>query len=244
MAVEALSKTLTSPREVISFARQQGDVWSVAVSPDGRRAATGAWRENNVRLWDIETGTELTPPLIGHGPASAKLPYGDVRSVAFSPDGRLILSGSFDGTARLWDVETRREVKQFRGHTGLVSSVSFSADGRLILTASYDKTLKIWDATTGRLVRTLQGHLGVPQSAVFTPDGRFVLSCEADGGGSEDVWVWSVETGNLVRRLAGHQAMITQVAVSPDGRHALSASRDRTVRVWRLPDPRSAGNKP
>jgi WD40 repeat protein len=76
--------------------------------------------------------------------------------VAFSPDGRLLASGSDDQTVKLWDVETGQEVRTLRGHNGGVWSVAFSPDGRLLASGSGDGTVKLWDVATGQEVRTLQ----------------------------------------------------------------------------------------
>jgi len=95
--------------------------------------------------------------------------------VAFSPDGRLVLTGSFDNTARLWDVSSGREIRSFEGHSGPVTSVAFSPDGRLVLTGSGDGTSKIYDAGSGRLLATLVSFREGGW-AVVDPDGRYDAS--------------------------------------------------------------------
>jgi WD40 repeat protein len=113
---------------------------NVAFSSDGRRLATGG-EENMVKIWDVETGQELQPPLRGH--------RGEVYTLAFSPDddGRWIASAGEDSTVKIWNSHTGKVRHTFRGHLGLVCSVAFSPDGRLLVSGSRDKTVKVWDMT-------------------------------------------------------------------------------------------------
>ena len=91
-----------------------------------------------LRLWDVATGKEIRS-FAGH--------TGEVSSVAFSPDGRFALSGSWDHTVRLWDVATGKEIRTFAGHTGRVNSVAFSPDGRFALSGSDDHTVRLWNVS-------------------------------------------------------------------------------------------------
>jgi uncharacterized caspase-like protein len=150
-------------------------------------------------------------------------------SVAFSPDGRTVLSGD-DRTIKLWDVTTGKLVRTFKGHSNFVHSVAFSRDGRTMLSGSLDKTLKLWDVATGKLVRAFEGHSGEVHSVAFSPDGRNVLS----GSGDSTIKLWDVATGKLARTLEGHSGGVHSVAFSRDGRTVLSGSWDASVRVWSL----------
>jgi parallel beta-helix repeat protein len=155
-----------------------------------------------------------------------------VRSVAFSPDGRLLASGSYDNTIKLWEVASGREVRTLTGHTGDVTSVAFSPDGRLLASGSVDDTIKLWDVATGREVRTLSGHTSDVNSVAFSPDGRLLAS----GSDDKTIKLWDVATGSLVRTLSGHTSDVNSVAFSPDGRLLASGSDDNTIRLWDISD--------
>ena len=118
---------------------------------------------------------------------------GLVYSVAFSPDGSKIVSGSEDKTIRVWDVSTGIEVlPPLRGHDGTILSVAWSPDGSKIISGSADKIIRIWDASTGtETLPLLRGHDGMVQCVAFSPDGSKIIS------GSEDktIRVWDVSTG-------------------------------------------------
>jgi RNA polymerase sigma factor (sigma-70 family) len=215
---ERIMRTIEQRWEVRRFQGPIESVYSVAISPDGRRALSGS-KTNAVRLWDVETGKELRR-FEGH--------TNWVGFVKFSPDGRRALSGGLDHTMRLWEVETGKELCCFKGHTSYVQSVAFSPDGQQVLSASYDSTVRLWDVETGKELRQFQGHTDEVYSVAISPDGRRALS------GSKDTTMrlWEVATGKELRRFTGHTAEVLSVAFSQDGRQALSGSWDTTVRLW------------
>ena len=152
---------------------------------------------------------------------------GSVRSVAFSPDGRQVLTGSDDGTARLWDAATGETLRTFSGHTDSVNSVAFSPDGRQVLTGSDDRTTRLWEAATGETLRTSSRYNSWVESVAFSPDGRQVLT-----GCGTTVQLWDAATGETLRIFSGHTDLVFSVAFSPDGRQVLTGSIDTTARLW------------
>ncbi|HIE09351.1 MAG TPA: WD40 repeat domain-containing protein [Armatimonadetes bacterium] len=106
--------------------------------------------------------------------------WGSVFSVSFSPDGRLLASGSEDWTVKIWEVKTKKCIATFEGHEDFVNSVSFSPDGRLLASGSSDWTVKIWEVETGRCIATLKGHKGSVHSVSFSPNGRLLASGSGD----------------------------------------------------------------
>jgi WD40 repeat protein len=260
---------LASGQELARFQGTAGQVRCVAFAPDGRTALSCSSDETPLRLWDLgdlpqaganwqrqlalalATGPAppwavLTRPL---GPAveihkPLRLLEGHARgvqSVAFSPDGRRAVSGSQDGTVRLWEVETGKQERKFEGHSQSVECVAFSSDGRRVLSGSGDGVALCWEADDGRELGFCSAHAHAVTSLGSAPGGLFVTSSERD----PVLRLWQLpELGkaplpalelapnaappptapNEVVRFAGHRNGVSCVAVSPDGRQVLTGS--------------------
>ncbi len=120
-----------------------------------------------------------------------------VHSIAFSPDGKILASGSGDKTIKLWDISTGETIKMLTGHSKGVDSVSFSPDGKILASGSYDKTIKLWDVSTGENIRTLTGHSNDVNSVSFSPDGKILAS----GSEESTIKLWNISTGMNIRTL-------------------------------------------
>ncbi|KAF4417680.1 Vegetative incompatibility protein HET-E-1 [Colletotrichum fructicola] len=153
---------------------------------------------------------------------------GSVMSVAFSPDGRQLASGSHDSTVKLWDTATGQCQQTLEGHSDWVRSVAFSPDGRQLASGSDDSTVKLWDTATGQCQQTLEGHSSDVWSVAFSPDGRQLAS----GSRDSTVKLWDTATGQCQQTLEGHSSDVNSVAFSPDGRQLASGSGDNTVKLW------------
>ena len=153
---------------------------------------------------------------------------GAVKSVAFSPNGERVASGSENNTVRIWDAATGKLQRELQGHGDSVTSVAFSPNGERVASGSDDRTVRIWDAATGQLQRELKGHSGVVASVAFSPSGAQVAS----GSRDKTIRIWDAVTGQLQRELKGHSGRVYSVVFSPNGKRVASGSNDRTVRIW------------
>lgn len=153
---------------------------------------------------------------------------GYVYSAAFSPDGGRTVTASHDGTARLWDAVTGREIIVLRGHHGNVYSAAFSPDGARVVTASEDNTARVWDSVTGNEIIVLRGHEGGVFNAAFSPDGARVITVSQD----KTARVWDAMTGKEATVLRGHHDSVSMGTFSPDGQRIVTASLDSTAELW------------
>jgi RNA polymerase sigma factor (sigma-70 family) len=152
---------------------------NIAFSPDGKLLATGFSLDNEVRIWDVDTGKMLLS-CDGHRKT--------VRCVAFSPDGRLLATGSEDHTIRLFDPATGDQVQCLEGHQGGVRSLAFTADGKFLASGSQDGTVRLWDVTMGKEQAQFRGHQGAVDSLAFSPDGKALAS----GSHDNTILAWDV----------------------------------------------------
>lgn len=154
-----------------------------------------------------------------------------VWGAAFSPDGKVVASGSSDGSVILWDVAQRQPIKRLEGiHPGLgILRVAFSPGGELLAAGTSDGAILLWDVASRRFLRTLNGHRASVLNLAFNRDGNRLVSGSAD----RRVIVWDVAKGRPIFT-GQHNDWVWDVAFSPDSRTVASVSRDQTVRLWSL----------
>jgi WD40 repeat protein len=150
-----------------------------------------------------------------------------VNSVAFSPDGKTLATGSDDNSVKLWNLQGQ-VLQTLNSHSSFVNSVAFSPDGKTLATGSYDNTVKLWNLQ-GQELQTLTGHSAGVNSVAFSPDGKTIASASGD----KTVKLWNLE-GQVLETLTGHSDSVYSVAFSPDGKTLASASGDKTVKLWNL----------
>ncbi len=152
---------------------------------------------------------------------------GPILALAYSPDGRQIVTASADHTAKVWDAASATNLLTLIGHTAPVRSVAFFPDGQRIITGSWDKTARVWDATTGKS-HILEGHRREVFSVAVSTNGQRI----ATGSLDHTARIWDATTGNSLLEFTNHAQGVWAVAFSPDGRRVVSGSWDKTARVW------------
>lgn len=154
-----------------------------------------------------------------------------VFSVAISPDGQILVSGSADKTIKIWTLKTGDLKTTLTGHSSGVNSITISPDGETVVSGSSDNTVKIWNLKTGDLKTTLNVHYDSVRSVAVSPDGQTLAS----GSDDKSIKIWNLKKGRLKDKNYGaHFSWVSCVAISPDGQSLISGSGDKTIKIWDL----------
>lgn len=151
-----------------------------------------------------------------------------VRSLAISPDGQTLASGSDDGTIKLWSLSTGQLLYTLTGHAGIVFSVTFNPSGQILASGSQDRIIKLWDLHSRQLLRTLESHTHWVRSLAISPDGQTLVSGSAD----KTDRLWDLQTGHLLRTFTNHSSAVYSVAMQSDSQIVASGDARGTICVW------------
>jgi RNA polymerase sigma factor (sigma-70 family) len=199
----------------------------LAIAADGETHALVGTDPKTVRMIKWEHDWDRTRSKQEEG-AVCKGHDDEPLCAAFAPDNSLLVTGSADKTARIWDPTSGNEKHVLRSHTDSILVVAFSPDGKQIATGGKDGLVKLWDATTGKERASLKGHT-VVRCVTFAPDGKTLVS----GGEDEMVRIWDAATGREQAVLRDHKGIVLTVAFSRDGSLLASGGTDKMIRLWK-----------
>jgi tricorn protease-like protein len=224
--VELLSATNMAPIHILG--ELKGNINAVVFTEDRTRLFAAGGQPGlggEVYQWRIPDG-KLIQTFRGHKDA--------IYSMALSPDGKILATGSYDQKIKLWNIETGKELKTLSGHNGCIFGLTFRPDGKILASASADRTVKLWDVASGERRDTLSQPLKDVYTVAFSPDGKRL----AAGGVDNRIRVWEIsesaaETTNpiLFSKFA-HEGTILRLAFSADGETLVSSADDRTIKLW------------
>ncbi|KAF9551115.1 WD40 repeat-like protein, partial [Agrocybe pediades] len=206
--------------------KEVGTLSSTAISPDTTMVAVG-YEEGMIYIWDVHRGTTIHGPLAGHRIG--------VSALAFSHDGKKLISESHDLTIRIWDVDTGNLMAgpfEEHIHWHIISSLAVSCDGTKLISGSHDQSVRLWNvfSNENNIAPPCQSVTSPIHTVAWSPDSTRIASGQDDG----TVAVWSAQNGEAVIEPFHHSSCITSIAFSPDSSRISAGTGDETVVSWDL----------
>ena len=195
-------------------------IFDIHFNSDETRAVSTSW-EAAMNVHDLSTGKSLTYISFEKYSAYNILPHAT---------DLYVFAARLDNTLQMWELDTRTVVRDFVGHTDVISSLVITQDQRTLMSAGWDGSIRMWDVGTGLMTRKLTHSSGAVHTAIFSQDEKFIYSAGAD----RLIRVWDVASGKVVRSFAGHNAEVTSLIFSPDKKMLISHSLDGVTKFWEL----------
>lgn len=173
--------------------------------------------------------TAIQVPAISHPLNTLRSGSGWVYAVTLSPDGRYLVSGSYDKHIKIWSPASGRLRHTLKGHGDAVVSLAIDPSSRILASGSWDNRLKLWDLATGKLLRTLNGHHDDVEALTMSPDGKWLASASADA----TVRIWELQTGQEIQRFKD-EYMVRAIAFSPDGAMVVSGNEQGEIKFCKF----------
>ncbi|MGB3513523.1 MAG: serine/threonine-protein kinase [Microcoleaceae cyanobacterium] len=196
-----------------------GEVNAIALTPDGQTLASASF--GTIKIWNLKTGELRNNIKDAH--------RNKITSLAISPNGQILVSGSADKTIKVWDLKTGKLVRIIPGHEGQVNAVAISPDGQTLASVGNDRLMKLWNIRSGTRILTRIQEYGV-NTLAFSRDSRLLVTGSNDGA----VRLWNLSTGTRRQTLEGHTGAVNTIAISPNNQTLASGGEDGTIRLWNL----------
>ena len=195
--------------------------WGLAYAPNGATLAGPSEDRGaaaSIQLWNLAT----------HAPTGLGPPQSPATHLAFTPDGRALITKGMEGRIHVWDVATGTERTSIDAETSYLAAISISPDGRTVASSGADRYLRIWRVDTGKEVAKLKAHLKAILGIALHPDGRHAVTGDSAG----TIFLWNLPAKRVIAQFKGHQGKVWALAFRPDGKELASAGEDRRIRLW------------
>ena len=209
-------------------AGSNGTVWDIVFHPKQPWLFSGGDDAQIIR-WQLPQKGQVAKALQQWTEEKQGEAFGQVQTLALSPDGKVLASGHVDGKLRLWQADNGKLLRILQGHSQRIATrgLAFSPNGKQLASASYDNTVRLWDWHKGEVLQVLKGHNDDVHGVAYSPNGELLASSSAD----QSIILWNAKTGQPLRRLKGHKNMVFGLQFLPNNLLA-SASSDTTIRLW------------